>query len=74
MGELVSHDVFRWFLTLFTGVVAGAWGIYDTINLLRLRGKDRNDPVNGDKRFGYYIGIAIGILGVIGCLRYQGVM
>ncbi len=74
MGELVSNDVFRWFLTLFTGVVAGLWGIYDLFNLSRLRGKDPEDPVNRDKRFGYFIGIAIGIFGVIGCLRYQGVM
>ncbi len=74
MNELVSPTVFEWFLTLITGVVAGAWFIYDAINLIRTRHLDRSDAVVRDRHFGYVIGMIIGIAGVIGCLRFQGVV
>lgn len=74
MNELVSHETFRWILTGLTGGLAGTWAIYDTINVLRLRGADKRDPLVRDKLFGYLIGITIGVLGVIGCLRYHDVM
>lgn len=72
--ELVSLDVFRWFLTLITGVVAGAWGIVDLVRLIGLRGADTTDPLVRDKRFGYLIGIVIGVVGVVGSLRFQNVL
>jgi len=72
--ELVSHDAFRWFLTLITGVVAGAWGIVDLVRLIGLRGADTTDPLVRDKRFGYLIGIVIGVVGVVGSLRFQNVL
>ncbi len=71
--NLVSDVAFKWFLTIVTGGVAGAWFIYDSLNLLRLRG-DRRDPIVGDKRFGYVMGIVIGLAGVFGCLLFQGVV
>jgi len=71
MTQLVSPLVFKWFLTLFTGIVAGIWFVWDAIKLARLRG---NDAVTADKRFGYAIGIVIGAIGVIGCLKFQGVI
>ena len=74
MNELVSPTVFEWFLTLITGVVAGAWFIYDAINLIRTRHLDRSDAVVRDRHFGYVIGMIIGIAGVIGCIRFQGVV
>ena len=72
MTELVSPLVFKWFLTLFTGIVAGVWFVWDAIKLVRLP-RGSTDPVVRDKRFGYAIGVAIGAIGVIGCLKFQGV-
>ncbi len=74
MTELVSPLAFKWFLTLFTGIVAGVWFVYDAIKLVRLRTADGADPVVRDKRFGYAIGIVIGAIGVTGCLMFQGVI
>lgn len=73
-AELVSPTVFAWFVTIVTGGVAGAWGVYDAISLVRARNADSRDPLVGDRRFGYVIGIAIGVIGVMGCLRFHDVM
>lgn len=73
MNELVSETVFRWILTALVGGLATSWLVYDSINLIRTRNADRSDPIVGDKRFGYMIGIAIGIIGLIGSLTYHGV-
>jgi hypothetical protein len=72
--NLVSDEVFRWFLTLMTGLLAAGWFIYDTINLVRTRHADRQDPVVRDKHFGYVIGLVIGAIGIVGVLRYHGVL
>ena len=72
--QILSPDAWHWFLTLITGVVAGAWFIYDSINLVRTRHLDRSVAVNRDKHFGYVMGIVIGIVGVWGTLRYNGVV
>ena len=71
--QILSPEGFKWFLTLITGIVAGAWFIYDSINLIRTRNHDRKDPVVRDKHFGYVMGIVIGVVGVYGCLRFQGI-
>jgi hypothetical protein len=71
--EIVSHDVFKWILTILTGGLAGAWFIYDSRNLLKTWSADRRDPLVRDKLFGYVIGILIGVVGVVGCLRYHDV-
>jgi len=73
MTELVSDQAFRWILTGLVGGLATSWLVYDSINLIRIRNADRGDPVVRDKRFGYLIGIAIGAIGVIGCLKYHNV-
>ncbi|HEY4238508.1 MAG TPA: hypothetical protein VGM88_01790 [Kofleriaceae bacterium] len=73
MNELVSANVFVWFITLVTGVVAGIWLVYDAASLVRIRKLDRTDALVQDRRFGYMIGVVIGAVGVIGCLRYHGV-
>jgi hypothetical protein len=72
--EVMSPHAFYWFITLLTGIVAGSWAIYDTINLIRTRNYDRKDPVVRDKHFGYVMGIVIGVTGVWGCLRFHGVV
>lgn len=74
MNEIMSADAFKWFLTILTGGLAGSWLIYDAVNLVRIRGANKRDPIVRDKIFGYIIGMAIGILGVIGCLRFHDVM
>jgi len=71
---LVSDDVFRMFLTATTGGVAGAWTIHDVVLIARLRGASRRDPLVRDKLFGYAMGIVIGMIGVIGTLRFNGVL
>jgi hypothetical protein len=70
MTQVVSPLVFKWFMTLFTGIVAGVWFVYDAVKLVRLK---ESDPALHDKRFGYAIGVVIGAIGVIGCLKFQGV-
>ena len=72
--NLVSADTFEWFLTLVTGIVAGGWLVYDAINLVRTRRADRNDPIVRDKHFGYVMGMIIGVIGLVGTLRFRGVL
>jgi hypothetical protein len=72
--NLVSDTAFRWFLSGLTGIVAGVWFVYDGIKLWWLRKADRADPTVHDKRFGYAMGMVIGALGVIGVLRFHGVL
>ena len=72
--NVMSDDAFRWFVTILTGGLAGTWLVYDTINLLRSRRADGSDPLVRDKRFGYVMGMLIGVVGIIGCLRFHGVM
>lgn len=72
--NIVSETAFQWIVTAMTAGLAGTWFVYDAISLARLRGKNREDPVAGDKRFGYVMGIIIGFVGVWGCLRFHGVV
>lgn len=73
MTELVTHDTFRWILTGLTGGLASTWLVYDTYNLIRSRSADRRDPTVRDRRFGYAVGIVVGVIGIIGCLKYHSV-
>ena len=71
---LVSDGVFRFVLSLVTGGVAAVWVVHDLVLIARLRGANRRDPLVADKRFGYAMGIVIGMIGVIGTLRFNGVL
>jgi hypothetical protein len=71
---LVSDSTFRILLSVITGGVGGAWAIHDIVFIARLRGADRRDPLVADQRFGYVMGIVIGIIGVVGTLRFNGVL
>ena len=71
---LVSDTAFRVLLSAITGGVAGVWIIHDLVLIARLRGADRSDPLVADQRFGYAMGIVIGLIGVIGTLRFNGVL
>jgi len=76
---LISDTAFRVLLTVFTGGVAGVWLIHDAVclarpaRLARLPGP-RRDSLVADKRFGYAMGVVIGMIGVIGTLRFNGVL
>lgn len=74
MTELMSPHAFKWFITIITGGLASAWFVYDTINLIRTRKLDRSDAVVRDRHFGYVMGIIMGIIGVVGCLRFHDVV
>jgi hypothetical protein len=74
MNQPMSPEGFKWFLTLLTAGLAGPWFLYDSYNLFRTRKLDRSDPVVRDKHFGYVIGIAVGIGGVLGCLLFHDVV
>ncbi|HET7502988.1 MAG TPA: hypothetical protein VFK02_18335 [Kofleriaceae bacterium] len=65
--------MFRLVLSVVTGGVAGLWVIHDVVLLARLRAADRGDPLVADQRFGYVMGIVIGMIGVVGTLRFIGV-
>ncbi|HEY0482739.1 MAG TPA: hypothetical protein VGD37_34695 [Kofleriaceae bacterium] len=73
MTEL-PDATFRLLLSLITGVVAAAWLIHDLVLIARLRGADRRDPRVADQRFGYAMGIIIGAIGIVGTLRFNGVI
>jgi len=74
MNEVMSPTAFKWFLTVLTGGLAGAWLVYDSINLIRARKLDRRDGVVRDKHFGYVMGMAIGVIGLVGCLLFHDVI
>ena len=69
--HLVSHTVFVWAVTLFTGLVAGTWFAYDGLKLYWLRNADKRDVTVHDKRFGYAIGMCVGLIGVLGVLKFH---
>jgi hypothetical protein len=71
--NLISDTAFRVILSVVTGGVAAAWVVHDIVLLARLRGV-RRDPLVGDKRFGYAMGILIGMVGVVGTLAFNGVL
>lgn len=72
--NLFPHDAFYLFLSLLCGVVAFIWFCYDILKIWRLRNSDGKDPTVHDKRFGYSMGVVIGAIGVIGVLRFNGLL
>jgi hypothetical protein len=76
MTEL-PNGVFRWLISLFTGGAAGVWLVHDLVFLARAarqRGTGSRDRLVGDQVFGYAMGIVIGIIGLVGTLRFNGVL
>ena len=70
MNDILSPRGFEIFLSLAVGVVAGVWLVWDTINLIRARKADGKDAIVRDRRFGYFIGMVIGTIGVLGVLKH----
>ena len=73
MTEL-PDGVFRLLLSVATGGLAATWLVHDLVLLARLGRADRRDPLIRDQRFGYVMGIAIGAIGVVGTLRFNGIL
>ncbi len=69
--NLVPDPVFTWILTILTGGFAGIWVIHDLIFLARTRGKDGRSASVRDQRFGYVMGMIIGLIGVTGVLYHH---
>lgn len=69
--NILSPTFVTWFVTVGTMALSVVWLVYDTRNLLRLRGADRKNPLVRDKLFGYVIGIITAIIGIVGVLRYH---
>ncbi len=72
--NIVGDTAFHWILSVLTGGFAGLWLIHDALFLWRIRGGDRADPIVRDKQFGYVMGMVIGVIGLIGVLRFHGVL
>jgi hypothetical protein len=70
----LSDAVFRVVISLLTAGVGVAWVIHELVLMNRLRGANTRDPLVRDQWFGYFIGIAIGVIGIVGTLRYNGVL
>ena len=71
--NIVSDTVFRLMITALTMGVGGTWGVIDARRLWRLRNAPA-DPSLGDRRFGYGVGVAIGIVATLGCLMFWNVI
>ncbi|HEX3474608.1 MAG TPA: hypothetical protein VHT91_06175 [Kofleriaceae bacterium] len=75
MTEL-PDGVFRFLISLATAGFAGVWLIHDLVFLARARRArrtGRRDSLLADQVFGYLVGIAIGVIGLVGTLRFNGV-
>jgi hypothetical protein len=70
---LMSERAFHVVLSVITGGVAGLWTIHDVVLLARTRGAGAG-PLVADRRFGYAMGIVIGMIGILGTLRFNGVL
>lgn len=73
MSEFVPDGAFRAVLSVLTGGLATAWLVHDLVLIARLP-RGTRDPLVGDKRFGYAIGLVIASVGIVGTLRFNGVI
>jgi hypothetical protein len=74
MTEPMSATTFAWFITFAVGGVSALWFVYDAANLARTLKLDRSDPSVRDRHFGYVMGMIMGTIGVIGALKFHGIV
>jgi hypothetical protein len=67
----MSESAFDWLLCGLTFGLAFPWIFFDSFNLWKLRKADSKDPIIRDRRFGYFIGICVGLAGTIGVLDHR---
>ncbi len=72
--KFLSDGAFGAVISLLTAGVGAVWLVHELMLMNRLRGADIKDSLVRDKWFGYFIGIAIGVIGIVGTLRYNGVL
>lgn len=65
---IVSHTQFMWFCSLATAGFALVWIVYDAIRLRRFWPRRK---VAHDEVFGSIIGMVIGLIGVLGVVRFH---
>ncbi len=63
---IVSPRDFQWFVTLITGGAAAYWIVIDSLRLRRALRDDTARPSVKDRVFGSLIGLAIGVIGIVG--------
>lgn len=68
---IVSHDVFIVFITLILVASSVGWAVRDVLFLRRVRREEPDPVVRRDKIFGALMGMSIGLLGIVGVLRYH---
>jgi hypothetical protein len=68
---IVSQAAFIWFCTIVTVGIAVPWVFVDLYRLRRTLREDRSRPVVRDRLFGSLVGLAVGVLGVVGMVRYH---
>ncbi len=68
---LVSHETFRWFVTIVTGGAASYWLVIDSLRLRKALAGDRAKGAVRDQIFGSFVGLTIGIIGVVGAVLSQ---
>lgn len=69
--NFIAGNPLPWVVTVSTGLLGAIWAAYDARNLLKHRTADMRDPLERDKRFGYIMGIVIGLIGVFGVIKYH---
>jgi hypothetical protein len=74
MTEPMSATTFAWFVTIAVGGLGALWFIYDAINLAKSLRLDRSNPSVRDRHFGYAMGMLMATIGVVGALRFHGVL
>ena len=72
--NVMSPIAFKWFVSALVAGVTGTWFVYDLLKLWWLRRADRKDPVVRDKHFGYSLGVVVCAIGLIGVLKFHGVL
>lgn len=68
---IVSQHVFIWWCTIMTAGVAGSWFFVELFRLNRVLREDLSRPTVRDRLFGSLIGLAVGLIGVLGMVRYH---
>ena len=67
---IVSQAVFTAFITVFLVLSAAGWGTVEALRLRRTLREDTSDPVVRDQIVGSIVGIAIGLLGLLGVAHH----
>ena len=68
---IVSQHVFIWFCTIMTAGVAGTWCFVELFRLRTVLRADLSRRTVRDRLFGSLIGLAVGVIGVLGMVRYH---